>query len=86
MSIRWQDLVLNAIQRPWLNEGKLDWREGAIQSLDKDVIADINTPFSSHGRTQVMEGNLGRAVMKTSAVPDENKIIEAPAVVFNSPT
>ena len=31
-----------------------------------------------------MEGNLGRAVMKTSAVPDENKIIEAPAVVFNS--
>ena len=69
---------------PWLNEGKLDWREGAIQSLDKDVIADINTPFSSHGGTQVMEGNLGRAVMKTSAVPDENKIIEAPAVVFNS--
>ncbi|MFN6884388.1 dihydroxy-acid dehydratase, partial [Proteus mirabilis] len=41
-------------------------------------------PFSSHGGTQVMEGNLGRAVMKTSAVPDENKIIEAPAVVFNS--
>ncbi len=69
---------------PWLNEGKLDWREGAIQSLDKDVIADINKPFSSHGGTQVMEGNLGRAVMKTSAVPDENKIIEAPAVVFNS--
>ncbi|HEK2714707.1 TPA: phosphogluconate dehydratase [Proteus mirabilis] len=69
---------------PWLNEGKLDWREGAIQSLDKDVIADINKPFSSYGGTQVMEGNLGRAVMKTSAVPDENKIIEAPAVVFNS--
>ncbi|WP_337232524.1 dihydroxy-acid dehydratase, partial [Vibrio cholerae] len=56
----------------------------AISSLDKDVIADINSTFSSHSGTQVMQGNLGRAVMKISAVPDENKIIEAPAIVFNS--
>lgn len=32
----------------------------------------------------MLSGNLGRAVMKTSAVPEENQIIEAPAVVFNS--
>ena len=69
---------------PWLDNGKLAWREGAMHSLAQEVIADINTPFSPHGGTQVMQGNLGRAVMKTSAVPDENKIIEAPAVVFNS--
>ncbi|WES66564.1 phosphogluconate dehydratase [Superficieibacter sp. HKU1] len=69
---------------PWLNEGKLEWREGAEASLDTSIIASIDTPFSQHGGTKVMSGNLGRAVMKTSAVPVENQVIEAPAVVFES--
>lgn len=74
----------NYTLEPWLNEGKLDWRAGTATSLDAQVIADINQPFSAHGGTRVLSGNLGRAVMKTSAVPEENQIIEAPAVVFNS--
>ncbi|MBK4713802.1 MULTISPECIES: phosphogluconate dehydratase [Tenebrionibacter/Tenebrionicola group] len=69
---------------PWLNAGKLDWREGANASLDKDVIAAIDKPFSRHGGTKVLSGNLGRAVMKTSAVPQANLVIEAPAVIFES--
>jgi len=69
---------------PWLNEGELAWREGAQASLDDSVIATFDKPFSHHGGTKVLNGNLGRAVMKTSAVPVENQIIEAPAVVFES--
>ncbi|NDJ58003.1 phosphogluconate dehydratase [Enterobacteriaceae bacterium 4M9] len=69
---------------PWLNEGKLDWREGASASLDTDVIATIDKPFSHHGGTKVLSGNLGRAVMKTSAVPEDKQVIEAPAVIFES--
>ncbi|AVR04701.1 phosphogluconate dehydratase [Pluralibacter gergoviae] len=69
---------------PWLNNGELDWREGATASLDEAVIASFDKPFSHHGGTKVLSGNLGRAVMKTSAVPVENQIIEAPAVVFES--
>jgi len=69
---------------PWLNDGELDWREGAAKSLDSNVIATIDQPFSHHGGTKVLSGNLGRAVMKTSAVPVENQVIEAPAVVFES--
>ncbi|MCX8303289.1 phosphogluconate dehydratase [Enterobacter pseudoroggenkampii] len=71
-------------QEPWLNNGELDWRDGASASLDAQVIATIDKPFSPHGGTKVLSGNLGRAVMKTSAVPEENQIIEAPAVVFES--
>lgn len=71
-------------QEPWLNNGELDWREGASASLDAQVIATIDKPFSPHGGTKVLSGNLGRAVMKTSAVPEENQVIEAPAVVFES--
>ncbi|HBI08754.1 MAG TPA: phosphogluconate dehydratase [Franconibacter pulveris] len=71
-------------REPWLNNGELDWRDGASASLDSDIIAPIEQPFSHHGGTKVLSGNLGRAVMKTSAVPQENQIVEAPAVVFES--
>ncbi|PKE30760.1 phosphogluconate dehydratase [Rahnella sp. AA] len=71
-------------QEPWLDNGKLAWREGAESSLDTKVIASISAPFEHHGGTKVLSGNLGRAVMKTSAVPADNQIIEAPAVVFES--
>ncbi|HEY0208347.1 phosphogluconate dehydratase [Acerihabitans sp.] len=69
---------------PWLDQGVLAWREGTDASLDPKVIASIGQPFEHHGGTKVLDGNLGRAVMKTSAVPAANQIIEAPAVVFES--
>ena len=69
---------------PWLDNGKLAWREGTETSYDNSVISDINLPFSPHGGTKLISGNLGRAVIKTSAVPEENQVIEAPAIVFNN--
>ncbi|MGI3431006.1 phosphogluconate dehydratase [Providencia stuartii] len=69
---------------PWLDNGHLAWRDGPDTSFDLNVIADINQPFSHHGGTKVLSGNLGRAVMKTSAIPEANQLIEAPAVVFNN--
>ncbi len=51
---------------PWLNNGELDWREGATAPLDDQVIATFEKPFSRHGGTKVLSGNLGRAVMKLS--------------------
>lgn len=71
-------------QEPWLNNGHLEWREGPKDSFNPEVIAQIDKPFSHHGGTKLLSGNLGRAMMKTSAVPEENQIIEAPAVVFNN--
>ena len=71
-------------QEPWLDRGELVWREGPESSLDTHVIASVSVPFEHHGGTRVLSGNLGRAVMKISAVPADNQIIEAPAVVFES--
>ncbi|NDL65196.1 phosphogluconate dehydratase [Acerihabitans arboris] len=69
---------------PWLDQGVLAWRESAETSRDPKVIASLDNPFEHHGGTKVLDGNLGRAVMKTSAVPAVNQVIEAPAVVFES--
>ncbi|WAJ69113.1 phosphogluconate dehydratase [Catenovulum adriaticum] len=69
---------------PILNDGELEWVEQPTKSLDKTIIATAEKPFSSHGGLQVLEGNLGRSVMKTSSLPDGDVSFTAPAVVFES--
>lgn len=64
--------------------GKLTWREGATVSGDRAVLRDVSDPFETHGGLQLVNGNLGRAVVKTSAITHEQYTIEAPARVFHS--
>lgn len=71
-------------KEPVLKNGQLTFIDGPTESLDKNVIASIDTPFNRHGGLKVMSGNIGRAIMKTSAIQPEHQIIEAPAIVFNS--
>ncbi len=67
---------------PFLDGGKLVWRDGAKTSLNEDILRPVDNPFQSHGGLRLMTGRLGRAVMKTSALKPEHLVIEAPAVVF----
>jgi phosphogluconate dehydratase len=69
-------------REPFLEDGKLVWREGPIESLDEDILRPVARPFSPEGGLRVMEGNLGRGVMKVSAVAPEHQVIQAPALVF----
>lgn len=70
-------------QEPFLDNGKLVWREGPLQSLDESILRPVARPFSAEGGLRVMEGNLGRGVMKVSAVAAEHQVVEAPARVFH---
>ncbi len=69
-------------QEPFLDNGKLVWREGPAQSLDENILRPVARAFSPEGGLRVMEGNLGRGVMKVSAVAPEHQVVEAPARVF----
>ncbi|WP_152224705.1 phosphogluconate dehydratase [Pseudomonas sp. SCB32] len=71
------------IQEPFLDEGKLVWREGPAASLDENILRPIDKPFSPEGGLRLMEGNLGRGVMKVSAVAAEHQIVEAPVRIFH---
>ncbi|TCT02689.1 phosphogluconate dehydratase [Aquabacter spiritensis] len=64
--------------------GDLVWRETAAQTGDDAILRGAATPFQPTGGLKVMHGNLGRAVVKTSAVAPERHVIEAPAKVFHS--
>jgi phosphogluconate dehydratase len=67
---------------PFLAGGKLTWREGPQASLNADILRPVDNPFQAHGGLRLLNGPLGRAVMKTSAVKPEHLVIEAPAIVF----
>ena len=71
---------------PALEHGtsKLVWRAWPQASGDDSIVRGAADPFASTGGLKLLEGNLGRAVIKTSAVPEERWVIEAPAVVFDS--
>jgi phosphogluconate dehydratase len=75
------DLGAYALE-PWLDEGRLAWRAAPALSGDLDVLRPADNPFSHHGGLRLLTGNLGRAVIKTSAMRAEHHVIEAPAVVF----
>jgi phosphogluconate dehydratase len=70
-------------QEPRIIDGELRWVDGPTESLDHEVLTHVATPFQVNGGLKLMKGNLGRAVIKVSAVPEANRIIEAPAVVIN---
>ncbi|WP_086997602.1 phosphogluconate dehydratase [Rhizobium sullae] len=55
-----------------------------LKSHDAKVLATIETPFQANGGLKMLRGNLGKAVIKISAVKPDRHIIEAPAIVFHS--
>jgi len=69
-------------QEPHLEDGVLKWREGATESLDTAIVRPVSDPFSPEGGLRLLAGNLGRGVMKISAVKPEHHVITAPAAVF----
>jgi phosphogluconate dehydratase len=71
-------------QEPWLSpEGLVAWRPAPSESGDTSVLRPASDPFSADGGLKLLRGNLGRSVIKISAVKSEHRVIEAPARVFD---
>ena len=64
-------------------DGSLAWHD-AGPSGDDSVVRPASSPFSASGGLKLLQGNLGRSVIKISAVPEDRHIIEAPCRVFDS--
>ena len=71
-------------REPFIYGSTLHWRPAPACSLDPSVLTSTETPFSTDGGLRLLTGNLGRAVVKVSAVKAEHRVIEAPARVFDS--
>jgi phosphogluconate dehydratase len=70
-------------REPWLSPNGLEWRPAPERSGDYEVLRPITDPFGADGGLKVLRGNLGRGVIKTSAVQPQHRVVEAPARVFD---
>jgi len=71
-------------REPFLDGDKVAWRPASAASGDLDIIRPASDPFSSDGGLRLMTGPLGRGVSKVSAVKADKRVVEAPAIVFES--
>lgn len=69
-------------KEPFLDNGELAWKECPTKSLDEEVLRGVDSPFSTSGGLKILSGNLGRSIIKVSAVKPEHQVVKAPAVVF----
>ncbi len=71
-------------KEPFLENGALVWRDAAAESLDDSVLRPPSKPFAAEGGLRLLKGNIGRSVIKISAVKAEHRKVKAPAIVFQS--
>jgi phosphogluconate dehydratase len=71
-------------REPQIDNGDLVWRDGPTSSLDTGILRPYSDPFDAHGGLALVSGNIGRGIVKVSAVNPDHHAIEAPARVFYS--
>ena len=69
---------------PVQDNGRLRWVSYPTTPIDDAVVRTAAAPFSVEGGLKLLTGNLGRAVIKVSAVPDDRHVVDAPAIVFDT--
>jgi phosphogluconate dehydratase len=83
-----QSIVIGGLRdyckKPSTDGKSLSWNEIPEQSPDETILRNASKPFSASGGLLLLQGNLGRSVIKSSAVPEDRFVIEAPAVVFDA--
>jgi phosphogluconate dehydratase len=81
----WGTGLFGYLRTPTLgDDGEAVWNDGPTASGDEAVLAPRAKAFSAEGGLKLLTGNLGRAVIKVSAVKPEHHVVEAPAMVFDS--
>ncbi|MDK1286712.1 phosphogluconate dehydratase [Pseudoalteromonas umbrosa] len=78
------DVDTNVIMTNSEGPSKVKWVPCPENSLDEDVLRPVSNPFNKQGGLQLLTGNLGKAVIKVSAVAEKHQFVSAPAKVFSS--
>ena len=68
---------------PKLKGEAIDWQQGASETLNDRILRPVSAPFAPSGGLRQLDGNLGRGVIKTSAVAADRHVIEAPVRIFD---
>lgn len=66
------------------DENEAGWHIGSEASGDEEIIRPVSNPFAARGGLRVLDGNLGRAIVKTSSVSADNRVMEGEVMIFHS--
>ena len=80
----WGETIKDYAAEPILKGSELEWRPAPQKSSDLSILRPVNKPHQLTGGLKILSGNLGKAVMKISAVAENNRAITAPAQVFSN--
>ena len=80
----WGNQLSDYVAEPLLSDEGLTWRAGPTESLDMNILRPCDNPHANNGGLKMLKGNLGRAVMKISAVDASRHVITAPAAIFET--
>ena len=70
-------------REPAMQGAAIAWHDAGA-SKDESIVRPVEKPFKATGGLKLLEGNLGRSVIKVSSIPDDRHVVEAPARVFDS--
>ena len=76
------DSLADYASEPVLAENGLVWRESPAESLDQEILRPASDPHAPNGGLRMLDGPLGKSVIKISAVAADRQLIEAPAAIF----
>ena len=82
----WGKNIFNYISEATLGKSELLWKKIKSKSYDNKILKYVKKPHQKNGGLKILKGNIGKGVIKISAVDFENQKIKAPAMVFNNQT
>ena len=82
----WGKNIFNYISEATLGKSELLWKKTKSKSYDDKILKYVKKPHQKNGGLKILKGNIGKGVIKISAVDFENQKIKAPAMVFNNQT
>ena len=80
----WGDNLFDYISEPTLKNSKLIWNKSKSKSFDSNILKSTKDPHQKNGGLKILKGNIGRGVIKISAVNIDQQKIKAPAMVFDN--
>ena len=82
----WGKNIFNYVSEATLRKSELLWKKTKSKSYDNKILKYVKNPHQKNGGLKILKGNIGKGVIKISAVDFKNQKIKAPAMVFNNQT
>ncbi len=82
----WGKNIFNYVAEATLGKSELLWKKTKSKSYDNKILKYVKNPHQKNGGLKILKGNIGKGVIKISAVDFKNQKIKAPAMVFNNQT